>query len=76
MTDAVRRTDKPKLTVRQIEALIAARDKGGAVFVRGSRMGGAKMRMVWRLVEMGLLYDRPPYPLTVAGFDVLGSAQP
>ncbi|MCE6958044.1 hypothetical protein LAZ40_03110 [Cereibacter sphaeroides] len=56
-----------KLTRRQIEALIAGRDAGGAIHVRGSRVGGAKHRMCQRLAGLGLLEPAPPYVLSSAG---------
>jgi hypothetical protein len=58
-----------ELTARQVAALKAARDKGGAVYGRGRAglMGGAYRRMCERLAERGLVEDRPPFPITDAG---------
>ena len=54
-------------TTRQLEALAAAVEKGGAAYLRGRRMGGALRRMIDRMVNAGLLEDCPPWPATDAG---------
>lgn len=62
------------LTRAQLEALVAARDDGGAVYatrgIRG-RMGGAHRRMCERMVSMGLLSSSPPFPISRFGIKVL-----
>lgn len=60
------------LTDRQIEALRAGA-KGNAHAVRGSSMGGAKRRMIDRLVEMGLITETFPRRSTPAGDAVLAA---
>jgi hypothetical protein len=62
-----------KLTTPQIRVLIAARDKGGAVYAPGSRMGGATRRMIHRLVADHLLVDSPPFPITQKGHQELAA---
>lgn len=60
------------LTARQIEALRAAA-KGNAAALRGSSMGGAKRRMIDRLMEMGLITETYPRRTTPAGDAVLAA---
>ena len=55
-----------RLTDRQFEALEAGA-KGNAWALRGSSMGGAKRRMIERLVKMGLLTEEFPRRTTDAG---------
>ena len=66
-------TLKGWLTSRQIQALVAARDKGGAVYGRGhaSLMGGAYRRMCEKLALAGLVEDFPPFPITDLGRQAL-----
>ena len=59
--------DRPKITKRQKEALIAARDKGGAIHVQGSRAGGAIRRMCEALADRGLVESSPPFAITESG---------
>jgi len=68
--------DKTKLSPRQKEALIAARDKGGAIYVRGSRAGGAIRRMCENLAARGLVQLRPPFAITDAGRAALADDRP
>lgn len=63
------------LTKRNIEALIAARDKGGAIYLRGTRAGGAKRRMCERLAIEGLVHEYPPFPITEKGLRALSEIQ-
>lgn len=61
-------------TKAQFKALWAAFKFKNAVNTRGSRMGGAKMRMVDRMVKEGLLSTTPPYPITTKGLQALHKA--
>lgn len=63
------------LTKAQIKALIAARDKGGAIYVRGQRTGGAIRRMCERLARAGLVEDWPPFPITRIGLGALAKVE-
>ncbi len=65
--------DHKKLNARQKEALIAARDKGGAFYVRGSRAGGAIRRMCEALAARGLVETSPPFNITDAGRSALSN---
>lgn len=64
-----------RLTDRQIEALRAGAN-GNAAAMRGSRMGGAKHRMIDRLVEMRLITETYPRRTTPAGDAVLAALAP
>lgn len=64
-----------QLTAVQQKALEAAFKKGGAWYAkRGTSMGGAYRRMCLRLVEMGLVAEDAPFPITVKGLVVLRDA--
>ena len=58
-------------TQRQIETLRAAATKGNAYATKGSRMGGAKTRMIDRMIEAGLLTNTYPIKATQAGMALL-----
>jgi hypothetical protein len=59
------------VTARQIEALEAARDKGGAIFARGRNMGGAFKRLCDGLARRDLVERRSPHPITDKGRRIL-----
>lgn len=60
------------LTKKQVAALNAAFTKGGAWYGRkGGLAGGAYRRMCFRLADLGLVSENPPYPITQAGLNVL-----
>ncbi|MDY0882278.1 hypothetical protein ACFPL7_22075 [Dongia soli] len=65
----------PHFTKRQVAALRAARDKGGAWYMDGQNMGGAKRRMIRRLAAAGYLSLLAPYALTRSGAAALAAAE-
>ena len=67
---------RPRLTKPQKEALLSARDEGGAVYAQKgmrSRTGGAHRRMCERLAILGLVKNFAPFPITPRGREVLAA---
>ena len=62
------------VTKQQFEVLQAAFKKNGGAYAKGSRRGGAKNRMIDRMVEKSLLDGSPPFPITLKGLHVLRDA--
>lgn len=60
------------VTSRQLQALEAAFEKGGAWYgLKGSRAGGAYSRLCGRLAMLGLVERNSPYAITIKGMEVL-----